>query len=74
MLGKSRNRIETGTGPHTWNSYDAADIMRSDAADVYNDRSIFPVHRAVKIYTKDELYAEEMRQHCNHLKSVAGGM
>lgn len=71
LLGKFRSPIETGTVTHSWNSYDAADTMKSDVDDFYGDRAIFPLHRAVKIYTKDELYAEEMRQHCDHLKSLA---
>lgn len=71
LLGKSRNPSATGTDTHSWNSFDASDIMKSNVDDVYGDRAIFPLHRAVKIYTKDELYAEEMRQHCDHLKLLA---
>lgn len=61
--------METET--FSWNSYDTDEIVKSNVDDIDGDRAIFPFHRVVKIYTTDELYADEMRKHCDHLEMLA---
>lgn len=69
MLEKQRKPIEVGTGSLPWNSYNTDDvIIKSEMEDSHGDEAILPPHRVVKIYTEDEIYAREMRSHCDQLE------
>lgn len=75
LLKTTRKPIEVQkeTKTFSWNSYDANDIFTLKMDEIYGNRAIFPSHRTVKIFTEDELYAEEMRKHCDYLKMLAKG-